>query len=150
MTAGRAAAGDSVVPARVGVPRPGPSPALCAQDVVVDLAAHLVHVGKRVLVVPPKELQLLAALVGSAGTVVARGQLSDTLWGPGAAPTKALDVFVRRLRRRIEPDPSRPRYIRTVRGVGYVFDTVRPSRPADHHRPPELVRQLHEGRRRAC
>jgi DNA-binding response OmpR family regulator len=127
-----------------------PSLALCAQDVVVDLDAHLVPVGERVLVIPPKELRLLAALMGSAGTVVARSQLSRAVWGRGAAPTKALDVFIRRLRRRIEPDPSRPRYIRTVRGVGYIFDTVRPSRPEDEREAPEVVRQLHEEQQRRC
>ncbi|MDA8356072.1 MAG: winged helix-turn-helix domain-containing protein, partial [Actinomycetota bacterium] len=79
----------------------GHRPARCAQDVVVDLDAHLVRVGDHVLVMPPKELQLLAALVGSAGTVVARSELSDTLWGPGTAPTKSLDVHIRRLRRRM-------------------------------------------------
>ena len=129
--------------------RQGRVSVLCAQDVVVDLDAHLVRVGDRVVVMPHKELRLLAALVGSAGKVVARSQLSHDVWGSGATPSKSLDVHIRRLRRRIEPDPSRPRYIRTVRGFGYIFDAVWPSRPADRHEV-SVVRQLREGGRRAC
>ena len=146
MTAGH---GGAVTGASVRGERPGRVSVLCAQDVVVDLDAHLVRVGDRVVVMPHKELRLLAALVGSAGKVVARSQLSHDVWGSGATPSKSLDVHIRRLRRRIEPDPSRPRYIRTVRGFGYIFDAVRPSRPADRHEV-SVVRQLREGGRRAC
>ncbi len=116
---------------------------LCARDVVVDLDARLVFVGDRVITMAPKELDLLVVLVGAAGRVVARRELVDRVWGQHEAPTKSLDVHVQRLRRRIEPDPHRPRYIRTVRGVGYVFDTVAvaPGGPgegsqAPHPRPP--------------
>ncbi len=146
MTAGH---GGAVTGASVRGERPGRVSVLCAQDVVVDLDAHLVRVGDRVVVMPHKELRLLAALVGSAGKVVARSQLSHDVWGSGATPSKSLDVHIRRLRRRIKPDPSRPRYIRTVRGFGYIFDAVRPSRPADRHEV-SVVRQLREGGRRAC
>ena len=146
MTAGH---GGAVTGASVRGERQGRVSVLCAQDVVVDLDAHLVRVGDRVVVMPHKELRLLAALVGSAGKVVARSQLTNDIWGPGVAPSKSLDVHIRRLRRHIEPDPSRPRYIRTVRGFGYIFDTVRPSRPADRHEV-SVVRQLREGGRRAC
>ncbi len=99
------------------------------------------------MAIPPKELQLLAVLVGSAGSVVPRSKLSEAAWELGAAPAKSLDVHIRRLRKRIEPDPSRPRYLRTVRGFGYIFDTVTPSRPVERHEGPEAVRQLHRGRR---
>ena len=136
MTAGH---GGAMTGASVRGERQGRVSVLCAQDVV----------GDRVVVMPHKELRLLAALVGSAGKVVARSQLSHDVWGSGATPSKSLDVHIRRLRRRIEPDPSRPRYIRTVRGFGYIFDTVRPSRPADRHEV-SVVRQLREGGRRAC
>ncbi|MDA8282014.1 MAG: winged helix-turn-helix domain-containing protein [Actinomycetota bacterium] len=142
MTAGH---GGAAIGATVS--RQGRVSVLCAQDVVVDLDAHLVRVGDRVVVMPHKELWLLAALVGSAGKVVARSQLSRDVWGSGA-PSKSLDVHIRRLRRRIEPDPSRPRYIRTVRGFGYIFD-VWPSHPADRHEV-SVVRQLREGGREAC
>ena len=145
MTAGHGGA----MSASVRGERQGRVSVLCAQDVVVDLDAHLVRVGDRGVVMPHKELRLLAALVGSAGKVVTRSQLSHDVWGSGATPSKSLDVHIRRLRRRIEPDPSRPRYIRTVRGFGYIFDTVWPSRPADRHEV-SVVRQLREGGRRAC
>lgn len=105
-----------------------PAPVLCAQDVVVDLNAHLVRVGDRVVVLPPKELRLLALLVDSAGTVVSRSDISNEVWGSGPFPEKSLEVHIRRLRERIEPDPSHPRYIRTVRGFGYIFDTVQATR----------------------
>ena len=146
MTAGH---GGAMTGASVRGERQGRVSVLCAQDVVVDLDAHLVRVGDRVVVMPHKELRLLAALVGSAGKVVARSQLSHDVWGSGATPSKSLDVHIRRLRRRIEPDPSRPRYIRTVRGFGYIFNAVWPSRPADRHEV-SVVRQLREGGRRAC
>lgn len=97
---------------------------LCAQDVVVDLDARLVLVGERAIAMPRKELDLLAVLVGAAGRVVVRQELVDQVWGPHGAPVKSLEVHIRRLRRRIEPDPHHPRYIRTVRGFGYVFDAV--------------------------
>lgn len=103
---------------------------LCARDVVVDLDARLVVVGGRVLIVPRKELDILAVLVGAAGRIVARQELIDQVWEHHQAPAKSLDVHIRRLRRRIEPDPHRPRYIRTVRGFGYVFDTVPVPPPA--------------------
>lgn len=136
MTAGH---GGAMTGASVRGERQGRVSVLCAQDVV----------GDRVVVMPHKELRLLAALVGSAGKVVARSQLSHDVWGSGATPSKSLDVHIRRLRRRIEPDPSRPRYIRTVRGFGYIFNAVWPSRPADRHEV-SVVRQLREGGRRAC
>lgn len=99
---------------------------LCARDLVVDLDAHLVLVSDRPLTLPHKELGILVVLVGAAGRVVARQEIIDQVWGPRGAPAKSLDVHIRRLRRRIEPDPHRPRYIRTVRGFGYVVDTVAP------------------------
>lgn len=99
---------------------------LCSRDLAVDLDAHLVLVGDRPLTLPHKELGILAVLVGAAGRVVARREIIDQVWGPRGAPAKSLDVHIRRLRRRIEPDPHRPRYIRTVRGFGYIIDVVAP------------------------
>ena len=101
--------------------------ALCAQDLVVDLDARLVLVGDRAITMPRKELDILAVLVGAAGRVVVRQELIDQVWGPHGAPIKSLDVHIRRLRRRIEPDSHHPRYIRPVRGFGYIFDTIVPS-----------------------
>ena len=56
----------------------------------------------------------------SCGRVVTRRRLFDTVWGPDFfGDERALDVYIRLLRKKIEPDPDRPIYIRTVRGVGY-------------------------------
>lgn len=93
-----------------------------AQDVEVDLGAHLAWVGGQRLLLPPKELQLLFLLVANAGKVVRREVLVGRLWTSGKPSKKSLDVHIRRLRKRIEPDPQRPRYIRTARGTGYIFD----------------------------
>lgn len=121
-------AGIRVVP-QASVPgHPDGDPAmLCAQDLVVDLDAHLVLVGDRVITMPRKELDILAVLVGAVGRVVSRQELIERVWGPHGAPAKSLDVHIRRLRGRIEPDSHHPRYIRTVRGFGYIFDTIVPS-----------------------
>jgi ArsR family transcriptional regulator len=103
-------------------------PTLSAQDVEVDLQAHLVRVAGRSVALPPHELRLLATLMRRAGQAVARQDLISQIWGVGSgaadltSPVKGLEVLVGRLRRRIEPDPHRPRYIRTIRGFGYIFD----------------------------
>ncbi len=92
-----------------------------AQDVEVDLGANLARVGSQRLLMPAKELYLLFLLVANAGRVVRREILIERLWG-GETSNKNLDVHIRRLRQRIEPDPLHPRYIRTARGIGYIFD----------------------------
>jgi two-component system, OmpR family, response regulator RegX3 len=70
-----------------------------------------------------KEFELLALLVENAGRVLTRDVLIDRVWGSDyIGDTKTLDVHVKRLRSRIEIDPSRPVLITTVRGVGYRFD----------------------------
>jgi DNA-binding response OmpR family regulator len=72
-----------------------------------------------------KEFELLTLLVSRQGEVVSRADLFDEVWGTDwLGDTRTLDVHVRWLREKIEDDPSDPRYIRTVRGVGYRF--VRP------------------------
>jgi two-component system OmpR family response regulator len=95
-----------------------------AQDVVVDLDGFLAWVGTRRLILPRKQFLLLTALVEAAGRVLERKELERVLWGAAPPPHKGLDVHVRRLRRSIEDDPRRPRYIRTVRGIGYIFDSA--------------------------
>lgn len=109
-------------------PTPRPLDVLSAQDVEVDLAGHLVRVAGRPVAVPRHELRLLAALISQAGQAVPREVLMRHIWAGGSAsvtsvaPGKGLEVLIGRLRRRIEPDPHRPRYVRTVRGFGYIFD----------------------------
>jgi DNA-binding response OmpR family regulator len=93
-----------------------------ARDVEVDLAAHLVKVGDRPVVLTALELRLAALLVANAGRVVTREELVRHGWGDAGAPKKAIEVYLSRIRRRIDPDPTRSTYIRTVRRVGYIFD----------------------------
>ncbi len=93
-----------------------------ASGVRVDRARHEVRVDGTAVELPPKEFELLATLVEHAGRVLTRGQLIDEVWGSDyVGDTKTLDVHVRRLRTRIEVDPTAPERIRTVRGVGYRF-----------------------------
>lgn len=95
-----------------------------ARDVEVDLSANLARVGNQRLLMPAKELQLLFILVANAGRVVRREVLIERMWASGKTSNKNLDVHIRRLRQRIEPDPQHPRYVRTARGIGYIFDIL--------------------------
>ncbi|HVH86907.1 MAG TPA: response regulator transcription factor [Terriglobales bacterium] len=73
----------------------------------------------------PTEYRLLEYLASHAGRVFTRDQLLDAVWRDSHFVTlRSIDVFVRRLREKIEPDPERPVYLKTVRGVGYRFDRV--------------------------
>jgi len=72
---------------------------------------------------PLKEFELLELLLRNVGRVLTRGQLIDRIWGADyVGDTKTLDVHVKRLRAKIEPDPSSPRYLVTVRGLGYKYE----------------------------
>ena len=72
---------------------------------------------------PRKEFVILQQLMDNAGRVVTRRELLDNAWGPDRADVRNyLEVHIRRLRTKIESAVDRPMYIRTVRGVGYIFD----------------------------
>ena len=72
---------------------------------------------------PLKEFELLALLVENAGRVLPRETLIDRVWGLDyVGDTKTLDVHVKRLRSKLEPDPSTPQYLVTVRGLGYKLE----------------------------
>ena len=72
---------------------------------------------------PLKEFDLLELLLRNAGRVLTRGQLIDRVWGANyVGDTKTLDVHVKRLRSKLEADPANPRYLVTVRGLGYKFE----------------------------
>ena len=74
----------------------------------------------RVIDVSAREFDILRLLAEAAGRVVERQQLFASVWGPAFyGDERALDVYVRMIRKKIEPDPSRPMYLHTVRGVGY-------------------------------
>ena len=94
-----------------------------AGPVRMDVERHVVSVGGDEITMPRKEFDLLELLLRHAGRVMTRGQLIDRVWGPGyVGDTKTLDVHIKRLRSKIEPDPSSPRYLMTVRGLGYKFE----------------------------
>ncbi|HLS44760.1 MAG TPA: response regulator transcription factor [Ornithinicoccus sp.] len=95
-----------------------------AGPVRMDVERHTVSVSGNPVSLPLKEFELLEMLLRNAGRVLTRGQLIDRVWGSDyVGDTKTLDVHVKRLRAKIEPDPGQPRYIVTVRGLGYKFET---------------------------
>jgi two-component system response regulator RegX3 len=96
---------------------------LAAGPVRMDVERHVVTVSGASVALPLKEFELLELLLRNAGRVLTRGQLIDRVWGADyVGDTKTLDVHVKRLRSKIEPEPSAPRYIVTVRGLGYKFE----------------------------
>ena len=99
-----------------------PSKAIELGNVKVDLAGHQILRDGESLAVKPKAFDLLAFLIANAGQVFSREQLLERVWGYDyAGETRTVDVHVHWLRKRIEEDAANPRYIQTVRGVGYVF-----------------------------
>ncbi len=106
-------------------------------DVVVDPAARTVDVRGREEHLPARQFDVLLVLMREAGRVVRREALLDELWG-GAwfRSDRTLDVHVARLRDRIEPDPARPRYITTIRGVGFRFASEEDLRASDRADQP--------------
>jgi DNA-binding response OmpR family regulator len=95
---------------------------LRAQDTELDLGARLLRVGGRCMPLPAKEFELLFVLLAHAGQVVHRELLLAAGWTNPREVGKALEVYIRRLREKIETDPHHPTHIRTVRGIGYIFD----------------------------
>lgn len=103
---------DDLVPATLEV---GP--------VRMDVERHTVSVNGGPTALPLKEFELLEMLLRNAGRVLTRMQLIDRVWGSDyVGDTKTLDVHVKRLRAKIEPDPGAPVHIVTVRGLGYKFE----------------------------
>lgn len=99
------------------------SAVLAAGPVRMDVDRHIVAVRGQQVQLPLKEFELLEVLLRNAGRVLTRGQLIDRVWGADyVGDTKTLDVHVKRLRAKVESDPSNPRCILTVRGLGYKFD----------------------------
>jgi two-component system response regulator RegX3 len=93
---------------------------LASGDIVLDTGLHEVHVSGRQVELRRKEFDLLRTLLEAEGRLCTRGFLISQVWGPDYfGDTKTLDVHVKRLRQKIERDPHRPRYLVTVRGLGY-------------------------------
>jgi two-component system, OmpR family, response regulator RegX3 len=94
-------------------------------EVRLDVARHEVFVRDDLVALPLKEFELLELLLLNAGRVLTRDVLIDRVWGPNYyGDTKTLDVHVKRLRAKIEPDPANPVHLVTVRGVGYRYEKV--------------------------
>ncbi len=94
-----------------------------AGPVRMDVERHVVTVDGSSAPMPLKEFDLLELLLRNAGRVLTRMQLIDRVWGSDyVGDTKTLDVHVKRLRAKLEPDPANPRFLVTVRGLGYKFE----------------------------
>ncbi|HEY4268776.1 MAG TPA: response regulator transcription factor [Galbitalea sp.] len=94
-----------------------------AGTVRMDIERHTVAVSGRDTPMPLKEFELLEVLLRNAGRVLTRGQLIDRVWGADYyGDTKTLDVHIKRIRSRIEENPSEPTMLVTVRGLGYRFE----------------------------
>lgn len=113
----------AVLRRRAGEATESKSPILSVGPVRMDVDRHVVTVNGAPVQLPLKEFELLELLLRNAGRVLTRGQLIDRVWGADyVGDTKTLDVHVKRLRSKVEPVPSNPRYIVTVRGLGYKFE----------------------------
>ena len=97
--------------------------ALEVGDVVLDPERHEVLVRGEPVQLPLKEFELLEILLANAGRVLTRDTLIDRVWGTDyVGDTKTLDVHVKRLRAKVEDDPSAPTRIVTIRGLGYKYE----------------------------
>ena len=96
---------------------------LVAGDLEIDLAGHIVRRNGATVDMKPREFDLLALLVKNTGRAFSRDQILRQLWSQDYyGDSRTVDVHVRWLREKIEPDPGNPRRLVTVRGVGYRFD----------------------------
>ncbi|MDX6505763.1 MAG: two-component system, OmpR family, response regulator RegX3 [Gaiellaceae bacterium] len=109
---------------RSDTPEPVDERPLEVGNVRLDPAKHEVTLGDDVLELSRKEFELLHLLMRNAGSVVTRERLIDEVWDPNwFGSTKTLDVHVSGVRRKLRDDPSQPRYLHTVRGVGFRFSS---------------------------
>ncbi len=111
--------GDDPIPS-------GKDTAIKRGEVSLDPERHEVSVRDKLVKLPLKEFELLEFLMSNAGRVLTRDVIIDRIWGPYySGDTKTLDVHVKRLRSKIEKDPSDPELITTIRGLGYRFEDKR-------------------------
>ncbi len=93
-------------------------------NIAIDMERHEVQVDGKVIEMPPMEFRLLELFLKNPGKALAREYLIAKAWGGDFyGQTKTLDVHIRRLREKVEIDPANPNHIKTVRGVGYRFDS---------------------------
>ncbi|MDA8278613.1 MAG: response regulator transcription factor [Actinomycetota bacterium] len=94
-------------------------------EITLDTARHELRVKGAPVALPLKEFELLELLMSNPNRVMTRDMIIDRVWGPyHTSDTKTLDVHIKRLRTKIEPDPANPTYISTVRGLGYRFEVI--------------------------
>jgi len=93
-------------------------------NLVIDPTAHIVSVEGRPVELSALEFRLLHYMALNPGRVFSREQLLDSVWGNDRSVTpRSVDVYIRRIREKIEPKPEQPAYVQTVHGVGYRFGT---------------------------
>jgi DNA-binding response OmpR family regulator len=96
--------------------------ALVYGDVTISFSAMEVHRGGQPVALTRKEFKTLAYLLQNARRVISRDELLNEVWGYGSYPsTRTVDNHILRLRKKLEPEPARPKHFRTVRGMGYKF-----------------------------
>jgi DNA-binding response OmpR family regulator len=102
---------------------PTPTEVLRLGDLEIDLSSMTVQVQGRNVMTTVREFRLLEYLAAHRGRVLTRDQLLDAVWKetPFVTP-RSIDVYIRRLREKIEPDPRHPQYLKTLRGIGYRFE----------------------------
>jgi len=89
----------------------------------MDVERHTLTVNGESVPMPLKEFELLEFLMRNSGRVLTRGQLMDRVWGSNyVGDGKTLDVHIKRIRSKVEPDPANPVYLSTIRGLGYRFE----------------------------
>jgi DNA-binding response OmpR family regulator len=98
-------------------------PVVATPHFAVDLGAKRIRCGEREVKLTPTEWEIVELLVRSAGKLVTQRQLLQSVWGPShERETNYLRVYMAQIRRKLEPNPSRPRYFLTEPGMGYRFE----------------------------
>lgn len=111
--------------AKADVPAPETSEVLRAGRILMDTEAHEVRVDGKKVKMPLREFELLELFLQNPDRVLTRNQILDRIWGLNyIGDTKTLDVHVKRIRSKIEEDPSNPTALVTVRGLGYKLVSV--------------------------
>jgi len=99
-------------------------------DLIIDVARHEVTRRGIIVQLTPREFDLLATLSSHPGLVFTRAQLLNRVWGDAIYDGRLVDVHITGLRKKLDDDPARPRYIETVRGVGFRFGPRSSSSPS--------------------
>lgn len=108
--------------------RPSTPSVISFEEVVIDASAMQLKVRGEITTTTATEFRLLDYLARHPGRVFSRDHLLDAVWGDARFVTpRSVDVYVRRIREKIETDPENPRYLKTVRGAGYRFEIPRQS-----------------------